>query len=162
MITEIQNKFIWMAFAEKRNYADISKELKISRKELTKWTSDLNEYWKPITEIYALYKRKKINSDFQSFYDFYIQLEKKKTCEYCNITERELSIIKPYTKRLRGKKFELERKKPDSDYNDLTNLTLACYWCNNAKTDTFSHEEFKLIGKSISEIWKKRLQNDKR
>jgi 5-methylcytosine-specific restriction endonuclease McrA len=162
MITEIQNKFIWMAFAEKRNYDDISKELKIGRKELTKWTSDLKEYWKPITEIYALYKKKNINSDFKLFYDFYLKLEQIKSCEYCKITEIELSIIKPYTKRLRGKKLELERKIPDSNYNDLANLTLACYWCNNAKTDTFSHEEFIIIGKSISEIWKKRLKNDKR
>ncbi|KOH46766.1 hypothetical protein NC99_04170 [Sunxiuqinia dokdonensis] len=33
----------------------------------------------------------------------------------------------------------------------------SCYWCNNAKTDTFSSEEFKIIGKEIGKIWEKRL-----
>jgi hypothetical protein len=33
-----------------------------------------------------------------------------------------------------------------TDYSILENLCLACYWCNNAKTNYFSFEEFKLIG----------------
>jgi hypothetical protein len=26
---------------------------------------------------------------------------------------------------------------------------MACYWCNNAKTDEFTAEEFKPIGEAI-------------
>ncbi|WP_188117205.1 hypothetical protein [Campylobacter concisus] len=34
---------------------------------------------------------------------------------------------------------------------------MACYWCNNAKTDEFSPEEFKPIAEGIREVWNKRL-----
>lgn len=34
---------------------------------------------------------------------------------------------------------------------------MACYWCNNAKTDEFTAEEFKEIGKEIRKIWDVRL-----
>ncbi|GHV89505.1 hypothetical protein AGMMS50268_00080 [Spirochaetia bacterium] len=58
----------------------------------------------------------------------------------------------------RGRYLEIERKDPERSYDDFDNLTLACYWCNNAKTDTFTHEEFIIIGKAIAQIWKNRLK----
>lgn len=36
---------------------------------------------------------------------------------------------------------------------------MACYWCNNAKTDEFSAEEFAPVGKEIGEIFKNRKNN---
>jgi hypothetical protein len=45
----------------------------------------------------------------------------------------------------------------DLPYTDIENLTLACYWCNNGKTDTFTFDEAIEIGKSIQSIWEKRL-----
>jgi hypothetical protein len=47
-------------------------------------------------------------------------------------------------------------------YDDLDNLVFACYWCNNAKTDTFTFEEFKQVGEVFRNIWQKRLENDTR
>jgi len=35
---------------------------------------------------------------------------------------------------------------------------MACYWCNNAKTDEFDGDEFKEIGEAIKKVWKKRLK----
>ena len=53
--------------------------------------------------------------------------------------------------------IELKRAILKEPYDNLKNLVFSCYWCNNAKTDTFSSEEFKIIGKEIGKIWKKRL-----
>jgi hypothetical protein len=61
----------------------------------------------------------------------------------------------------RGKTLELDRKIPNESYNNIENLALCCYWCNNAKTDTFTHEEFLIIGKSIGTIWQQRLFSSK-
>jgi hypothetical protein len=36
------------------------------------------------------------------------------------------------------------------------NCVMAFYWCNNAKTDEFTEEEFKAVGKTIAGIWEKR------
>lgn len=35
---------------------------------------------------------------------------------------------------------------------------MSCYWCNNAKTDEFTFEEFEEIGKSFGLVWNKRLK----
>jgi hypothetical protein len=56
----------------------------------------------------------------------------------------------------------MERRKANEAYNNLGNLSFACNWCNNAKTDTFSEDKFKAIGKAIGEVWRKRLNQIKR
>ncbi|GHV17311.1 hypothetical protein FACS189493_4710 [Spirochaetia bacterium] len=104
---------------------------------------------------------KKITRPFEELYEWYEQQEKK--CCYCGITEAEISqlfdaghlIAKHPT---RGRHLEIDRKKAERYYDDFDNLTLACYWCNNAKTDTFTYEEFMGIGKAIAQIWKTRLK----
>jgi hypothetical protein len=97
----------------------------------------------------------------KEFYNWYIEEEKK--CEYCGIREPELKILLDSgavkTKRTRGRKLELDRKVPDGNYDDLDNIVFACYWCNNAKTDTFTYEEFKKVGAVISGIWKGRKEH---
>ncbi|MBN8569622.1 MAG: hypothetical protein J0M18_08325 [Ignavibacteria bacterium] len=93
---------------------------------------------------------------------------KTRKCHYCGIGE---DIIKElirdnriHTKRLwqRGRSMEIDRKDPFQTY-DKNNIVLCCYWCNNAKTDEFTEEEFKLIAKGIKEVWNDRIQkyNDK-
>jgi 5-methylcytosine-specific restriction endonuclease McrA len=60
----------------------------------------------------------------------------------------------------RGKRLELDRINPKiKNYGeDINNLALACYWCNNAKTNYFTFEEFKIIGEKIKEIQQERLK----
>ena len=41
------------------------------------------------------------------------------------------------------------------------NCVLACYWCNNAKTDAFTADEFKPIGKEIGKTIQKILNEHK-
>lgn len=48
----------------------------------------------------------------------------------------------------RGQVLELERKKPKGHYN-MDNCVLACYPCNNAKSDVFTCDEFQIIGAII-------------
>ncbi|WP_425638808.1 hypothetical protein ACPUEN_04340 [Algoriphagus yeomjeoni] len=82
-------------------------------------------------------------------------------CHYCGITTEQIQQLwemKPkLTKRGRGRKLELERLAPNEKYSNLGNLVFSCYWCNNAKTDTFTEEEFMKVGAVIKEIWEERL-----
>ncbi len=88
-------------------------------------------------------------------------METDKKCEYCKITENEINQLwemdDNLTKRNRGRKLGLDRKQPNLACEDLNNIVYVRYWCNNAKTDTFTHEEFLEVGKTISKIWKQRL-----
>jgi len=159
-MTELQQKFIWLAFAEKKKYSEIAMKLNVSTKELTEWAKIFEKEWRSISEIKNLHTRKKIGIDFNVFYDWYKSIEANKKCYYCGITESEIELMnaeQPLTKRARGKKLELDRKEPNASYDDINNIVYSCYWCNNAKTDTFTDKEFQEIGKVISSIWQKRL-----
>lgn len=100
---------------------------------------------------------------FSEFVKFYGKSEDyDRTCIYCKLTEsniRELFQAKKiFTKRIysRGITMEVDKKDPKKPY-ELSNLMMSCYWCNNAKTDEFSAEEFQEVAKALKEIWIKRL-----
>lgn len=48
----------------------------------------------------------------------------------------------------RGKRLELDHKDPFLHYDNLENIVWCCYWCNNAKSNFFTCEEFHLSLKS--------------
>lgn len=83
-------------------------------------------------------------------------------CEYCELTESDirqlinLGLVR--TKRLstRGSTFEFDCRDPEQGYTK-NNVALCCYWCNNAKTDEFSTEEFKPAALALAAIWRQRL-----
>jgi 5-methylcytosine-specific restriction endonuclease McrA len=82
-------------------------------------------------------------------------------CEYCHLTEDLISDLigkKEISKKhhSRGWSLEIDRKKPNHEYTK-DNVVWCCYWCNNAKTDEFSHQEFKIIGETLKQIWDARL-----
>lgn len=87
-------------------------------------------------------------------------LENTKKCGYCEITLEEINKLasanKLYKKNERGFSLELDRKSPNKEYS-FENCVMACYWCNNAKTDEFTAEEFVPIGKAIGTALKNRL-----
>lgn len=122
-------------------------------------TIDSNE----ILRLKRIWYKKKFTETFDEFLILYNQLSK--SCYYCDITEPEIDELLSnnllYTKRLstRGRKLEFDRKLPNAAYSNIDNIVLCCYWCNNAKTDTFSETEFKKIGKAIKEIWKQRKES---
>lgn len=163
---KIEN-FIWLAHGVQKKFKDIAIELDVKEKQLSQWENDkdIRAKWQKVAEIRKIYIAKKIKSTFKEFYDWYIELEKDKKCFYCHITEEKLDVLfrklegkgEILTKRGRGRKLELDRKDPNPNYNNTKNIVFACYWCNNAKTDTFTHEEFIKVGNVLEEIWKKRL-----
>lgn len=73
--------------------------------------------------------------------------------EYCGISEKDCKDLL-HTKRAatRGQHLEVERRIPDDDYN-TKNCILACYVCNNAKSDFMSKEEFKELIPGIQAFW---------
>lgn len=105
-----------------------------------------------------------INFSGKELYRLFIWWEgTPKVCYYCALPETELinlhnqtgHINKRYPKM--GQSLEIDRKQSHLHYKQINNLALACYWCNNAKTDTFTEEEFKQVGNAIKAIWQKRL-----
>lgn len=85
-------------------------------------------------------------------------------CKYCEISETEIDELlladNIFTKRIysRGKTMEVDQRDAFKGYT-LDNIDLVCYWCNNAKTDEFSEEEFLSVGKAFKKVWESRLQN---
>jgi len=117
---------------------------------------------KEASDIYSRIKgRVKDNYDLglcwprKEFIKWYVEKEIKKCC-YCGCTEGQLGKFFKATDskryKTRGKSLEIERI-ADEKYTE-DNCELACYWCNNAKSDVFSAEEFAPIGKAIGDVIK--------
>ena len=112
----------------------------------------------------TLADKKKLELTIEKMYELFCWWEiQPQKCFYCNLPESELNnlhnqpghINKRHPKR--GQSLELDRKQSNLPYTDINNLALACYWCNNAKTDTFTEPEFANIGNAIQRIWESRL-----
>jgi len=82
-----------------------------------------------------------------------------KKCYYYGIKEGDFTRIweKFYGGKTRGQKLEVDRRDNEKGYT-LENCVLSCSICNNAKSDKFTDEEFKKVGKTIKQIW---LSRDK-
>jgi len=83
-------------------------------------------------------------------------------CYYCGIEEKDFVPIwgEFYGGKTRGKKLEVDRKDNGKGYT-LENCVFSCSICNNAKSDKFTGEEFKKVGKSIKQIWLSRGKKDR-
>ena len=75
-----------------------------------------------------------------------------KNCHYCKIAEGDFIPIWGKFYKGRGVRLELERKDNDRGYSE-ENCVLSCAICNNAKSNKFTREEFKKVGKAIKKIW---------
>lgn len=99
--------------------------------------------------------------------------DQKQTCCYCGIKEEDLieyfneqnpqyfvSNEKGKKARQRGKVLEIERvvtaPKSENVYT-LDNTKLACYICNNAKSDFLSAKDFEPIAFGIYNFWKTKV-----
>ncbi len=84
-------------------------------------------------------------------------------CYYCGLEGKVLSNYKQQLKDInmlkyggfrkgkRGKSLEVEKIKAKGNYS-YRNCVLACYPCNNAKSDVFTDKEFKIIGAVIGAL----------
>lgn len=128
--------------------SEYSKEEKIASNKYSSIKSRVKK--KPGYDLEKFWKR-------EEFIKWYIKTEKK--CFYCNSTDIEIKSFYERTtskrKTTRGKNLEIDRKE-DKEYSE-DNCTFICYWCNNAKSDVFSSDEFKSIGLSIGSVIKSYL-----
>jgi hypothetical protein len=101
---------------------------------------------------------------FQDFETWFQKSDFEKGCHYCGTTNSrsfelynlQINNLRPNGTRggKRGKRLELDRKDPNKSYDELDNLVWCCYWCNNAKSNFFSVDEFMPIAKAIGEVIK--------
>jgi 5-methylcytosine-specific restriction endonuclease McrA len=91
----------------------------------------------------------------------YEELVNSTVCHYCETPIQKIRNLiesgRIYKKNERGWNLEIDRKDPNQEYY-YKNLVMACYWCNNAKTDEFNAKEFKPIGEAIKAVFEKRLK----
>lgn len=161
-MTDEQKEFLRLHLICDVNYDTISERLNVTRQILSAWYEELKPEREIISKSKTIWNRKKFTDKFEDFYKWYLDLNRQ--CHYCGINEQQINALIEKgvltTKRLstRGRTLEFDRKNPNLAYSNLDNVVLCCYWCNNAKTDTFSHEEFLMVGTKIAEIWKQRLK----
>jgi len=110
-------------------------------------------------ELYSTYDRVKKNcaqewENSKNFYAWYHRTaeEQRNCCKYCGLPgDTNTHYGKYFRKERRGKRLEVDRIDNNKPYSS-DNCVLACYPCNNAKSDVFSSEEFKKIAKTICEV----------
>ena len=95
-------------------------------------------------------------------------------CHYCGIQERDFLELwrEFYGLPYRGKRLEIDHKEAVVIHNrrirkvkrtDLKNTpedcVLACALCNMAKSNMFTYDEFRRVGKVIRGIWQQRKRS---
>lgn len=153
-ITESQILFLKLHLFEDKNYANISEILDISIEKIREWWDELEPERKVINKSKQMFNSRKGKDDFSMFeklgsYDFY-QWYKKQSgrCYYCKSEEYKLEALFHKekgilsTKRNRGRSLELERLDAKGNLYTPDNCVLACYFCNNHKSDIISEEDF--------------------
>ena len=99
------------------------------------------------------------------YYDEYFAKKEQgiePTCAYCGVTEKDCKkylFEEKHTKRdkTRSQHLEVERKEANGLYRQ-DNCILACYVCNNAKSDFMSLENFRPTARAINFFWRRVLQ----
>lgn len=149
-----KSEFLKLCLLEDKKLDSISTEYGIDRKELSEWWNNRDlELHELIQKSNQIFTNKKSNPDFnyfekqgkRRFFDWY---EKQpRVCGYCGIEEHKLKELFDYqtgilgTQRGRGRSLELERKITNPNLYNEENCILACYVCNNHKSDLISEED---------------------
>lgn len=99
---------------------------------------------------------------FEQFYDWFDIEVFKKGCYYCGTTndrsfelyQMQRNNVRPDATRggKRGRRLEIDRKNPFESYDKLNNIVWCCYWCNIAKSNFFTEEEFTPIALVIGKV----------
>ena len=137
---------------KKPTYQEVSTKLNIEIDEVITLYNDPSnkKLFIKIQQLRLLHNSiKKIsgtNYDFKGFKDFYLWYENtNKYCCYCGVSERILQNIWENgwrTKRKRGKRLEVERINTSLNLYNSNNCKLACYFCNNHKSDLITEEHY--------------------
>jgi hypothetical protein len=107
----------------------------------------------------------------QDFFNWYFEQEKK--CTYCKISEEEVRFIvingilqsKRFPEngllkqgKARGYYLEVDRKNPKNGYSS-DNCVLACYFCNNDKSDVFDYDSYQQFFQKRKEYLQELIKN---
>lgn len=156
---KLQQEFLdcYINSDKKPTYAEVAKRLNINNTQVVKNLyknnlKDLEDIQKTRTLHNAIKKRSystdtsKNNYEFDGFKDFYNWYnETPKACCYCTVTEDVLEKVWENgwrTKRNRGRKLEVERVDSTNNKYSSKNCKLACYFCNNHKSDFITKEHY--------------------
>lgn len=137
---------------------DICHALNITRKEYSEYAKRLDNNRKNeiqiIRRIRSLYHNKKNIEgfrfkNFNHFYKWYrtqYEIQEGK-CYYCKTDEKVIANLfeKKFQNRkrtTRGKHLEIERRDATDNLYNEENCVLACYFCNNDKSDIFEENEY--------------------
>lgn len=156
MSTVDKNDFLKLHLLDGKKFEDISNEYGISRLILSEWWNNRDlKLHESIQKSNQTFNNKKNNPDFsyfekqgkRKFFEWYDK--QPRVCRYCGIEEEKLKELfggdKPFleTSRHRGKSLELERRdtKDGKNLYSEENCILACYLCNNHKSDLISEKD---------------------
>ena len=107
---------------------------------------------------------------FLQFQEWYNQEVFDRGCVYCGLTNQESARLYELQRTgvrmdgtrggKRGKRLELDRQDPNQPYDNLRNLVWCCYWCNNAKSNFFTVEEFLPIAQVMGRVLRNIINNN--
>lgn len=152
------NIFFEKLFINSELADDICRDLSITRREYSqlvkKLDNDRKDEIQIIRRIRSLYHNKKDSEgfgfeSFNRFYQWYrIQYQNQEgKCYYCKTDEKVIAMLfeKKFQNRkrtTRGKHLEIERRDATDNLYNEENCVLACYFCNNDKSDIFNENEY--------------------
>ena len=91
-------------------------------------------------------ERRRGFGDFETFYNWYI--EQAQECHYCHITVDTICYLYDnniiHERLNRGRSLEIDKLDPTGEYCP-ENCVLACYFCNNDKSQIFTAEQYQLF-----------------
>lgn len=125
-----------------------------------------------IQYVKSLFNSENRKEGFKNIYAFYKwYMSQDKVCCYCGVKEEDLKKYfhkdneQYQSARQRGKRLEIERvvtAPKEKNVYSASNCKLACYICNNAKSDFISAKDFKSIAKGINTFWNEILKNSEK
>ena len=156
---ELKEQFFEELFINSKTKKELFELLKIDQKVYTEWSIELENSRKDeiveIKRVRSLYHNKKTSEgfafpSFSAFYNWHKQQyeAQKGCCYYCGTSEAATAAVMekkyPERKRLnRGMKLEVERKDAKNNKYSSENCVLACYFCNNDKSEFFTEAEYR-------------------
>lgn len=138
----------------------IAYKINATPQEVSELYSKLKKNIADIQKKYNKFNTKERKEGFKTFEDFLSWYNKqRKECYYCKTSEETIkqlfqSIFKPQKDAWKYGTLQIDRKKPKGGYSKK-NCVLACVFCNNAKSDLITDDDFiKYFKKPMSKYLK--------
>ncbi|AOM77384.1 hypothetical protein [Pedobacter steynii] len=126
--------------------------------DLKKFYTSKREYLNPRT---GKLRKGFVRISFQEFSDWVAAAGSPERCHYCGTSSGQCAKLfelqdggnryQATRGGRRGRRLELDRRDASKAYDELDNLVWCCYWCNNAKSNFFTEDEFMPVAKAIGQ-----------